>query len=147
MTTAAATVVSGHNQGALIEDSPGGLRHSDPVTRPVQQLALTSAGRGAATIVRERTFLDRVLGVAAECVTLLLEAELAFQKYRFGSGFMLGTALASVDWYKKTARRKGLPFARATPILIATTAATLSLVVQQAAGVLASSLPQAITRL
>jgi hypothetical protein len=145
MARAAATVVSGHNQGALIVVSPGRLSHSEAVTRAVEQPTRMSASRRAATIVGKRAFPDFVLGVAAECVTLLLQAELVFQKYRFSNGLMLGTAVASVDWYSKTVRRKGSPLSRVTPILIAAAAAALTLVVQQALGVLASSLPQTIT--
>jgi hypothetical protein len=83
--------------------------------------------------------------MTAALVTLLVQAALSFEKYRFNNGLMLATALAAVNWYEGTARRKGLPASRVTLILIATSAAALTLVLQQAAQLFATSLPQPIT--
>ena len=47
--------------------------------------------------------------MTAAFVTLLVQAALAFQKYRFNSGLMLGTTLAAVNWYEDAARRNGIP--------------------------------------
>ena len=48
----------------------------------------------------------------------------------------LGTTLAAVNWYEDAARRKGLPQSRLTLILVATSAAAMTVVLQQAAHVL-----------
>jgi hypothetical protein len=83
--------------------------------------------------------------VAAVFLTLSVQAALAFQKYRFNNGLMLGTTLAALNWYEDTARRNALPRSRLALILIATTAAVLTVVLQQAARVFATGVPQTIT--
>lgn len=71
--------------------------------------------------------------VIAMVATLSIQAALAFQKYRFNNGLVLGITLAAVDWYDDAARRKGLPQSRVAFILIATGAVALSLALQHAA--------------
>jgi hypothetical protein len=104
-----------------------------------------SSDQGDVAMVAETANAGLVTAVAAAFVTLLVEAALAFQKYRFNNGLMLGTTLAAVNWYEETARRKGLPPSRLTLVLIATSAAALTLVFQQVAHVFAAGLPQSIT--
>ena len=70
-------------------------------------------------------------------VTLAVQAAFAFQKYRFNNGLVLGTTLAAVNWYEDIVRRKGLLPSRGALVLIATSAAALTLVLQQVAPVLA----------
>ena len=77
--------------------------------------------------------------------TLLVEAALSFQKYRFDNGLTLGTTLAAVNWYEDVAHRKNLQPSRLTLILIAALAAALTLILQHAAHVLAAALPLTIT--
>jgi hypothetical protein len=105
----------------------------------------TSMGQGDVAMVAEMAHAGLVTAMAAAFVTLLVEAALAFQKYRFNNGLMLGATLAAVTWYEETARRKGLPPSRLTLVLIATSAAALTLVFQQLAHVFAAGLPQSIT--
>ena len=148
MKRAAATVGSGRNQVAAFEAPP-------PVRRAIAldaafpgvsagaggPFARTSSGQGEANMPSAAS----ISIMTAAFVTLLVQAALAFQKYRFDSGLMLGTTLAAVNWYEDAARRKGLPPSRMTLILIATSAAALTLALQQAARVLAIGLPQSIT--
>jgi hypothetical protein len=82
------------------------------------------------------TMMLIAVGVAS-FVTLLVQAVLAFQKYHFNNGLVLGTTLAAVDWYEDTARRKGLPQSRVALSLIATGATALTLIVQQSTHALA----------
>ncbi len=83
--------------------------------------------------------------MTAAFFTLLIQAALSFQKYRFDNGLMLGTTLAAVNWYEDVARRKNLQPSRLTVFLTAAIAAALILILQQAAHVLAAALPFAIT--
>jgi hypothetical protein len=71
--------------------------------------------------------------VIATVATLSIQAALAFQKYRFNNGLVLGITLAAVDWYDDTVRRKGLPQSRVSVMLIAMSAGGLTLVLQHAA--------------
>lgn len=87
-------------------------------------------------MLREASNADVITVATAPVVTLLVQAGLAFQKYHFNYGLMLGATLAAVDWYEGTARRKGLPQSRAALILVASSATALTLIVQQAAHVL-----------
>ena len=148
MKRAAATVASSRNQVAAFESSPrvlfagslgaASLGDFAGAGGPLKQLAATSSGKG------ETTHAELVSVMTAAFITLLVQAALAFQKYRFNNGLMLGTALAAVNWYEDTARRKGLPPPRVTLILIATSAAALTLVLQQATREFATGLPQSI---
>jgi hypothetical protein len=96
----------------------------------VELVADTRLGKGEETMM--------LIAVAvAPFVTLLVQAGLAFQKYHFNNGLVLGTTLAAVDWYEDTARRKGLPQSRAALSLIATGATALTVIVQQSAHALA----------
>ena len=79
--------------------------------------------------------------LAAAFFTLLIQAALSFQKYRFDKGLMLGTTMAAVNWYEVVARRKHLRSSRATLILIATIAAAFTVAVQQGIRVLAAGVP------
>jgi hypothetical protein len=88
-------------------------------------------------MLREGSHADVITVAIGPVVTLLVQAGLAFQKYHFHNGLVLGTTLVVVDWYEDTARRKGLPQSRVALILIAASAAALTLMVQQAAHVLA----------
>ena len=96
-------------------------------------------------MLRETTHADLISVMIAAVVTLSVQAALAFQKYRFNNGLMLGATLAAVDWYEDTTRRKGLPPSRRIVLLIATSAAAFTLVLQQAARVFVTGLPHAIT--
>lgn len=78
---------------------------------------------------------DALPVVIAAVVTLAVQGALAFQKYHFSNGIVLGVTLAAVDWYEDSARRKGLPQSRAALILVAASAAGLTLILQQAARV------------
>ena len=75
--------------------------------------------------------------VMAMAVTLAVQAAFAFQKYRFNNGLVLGTTLAAVNWYENIIRRKGLLPSRVALDLVATSAATFTLVLQQVAPVFA----------
>ena len=148
MKRAAATVASGRNQVAAFE-APPPVRLAialDPAFPGVSAgagglFARTSSGQGETNMLSAAS----ISIMTAAFVTLLVQAALAFQKYRFDNGLMLGTTLAAVNWYEDAARRKGLPPSRLTLILIATSAAALTLALQQAARVLAIGLPQSIT--
>ena len=96
-------------------------------------------------MLRETTHADLISVVTAAFVTLSVQAALTFQKYRFDNGLMLGTTLAAVNWYEDAARRKGLPPVALTLILIATSAAALTVALQQAARVWPSACPTSIT--
>ena len=71
--------------------------------------------------------------LTAPAFTLSVQAALAFQKYRFNNGLVLGTTLAAVNWYDDVVRRKGLLPSRGALVLIATSAAALTLALQQVA--------------
>jgi hypothetical protein len=83
--------------------------------------------------------------VTAAFFTLSVQAVLTFQKCRFDKGLMVGTTTAAVNWYGDFARRKNFRPSRWTLILIATIATAFTVALQQAAQVLATSLPQTIT--
>ena len=122
----AAATPSGRDQAAFEAEHSGGCpaRHS-----------------GKESTVGATTHAALISVMTAAFFTLLVQAALSFQKYRFDNGLMLGTTLAAVNWYEDVARRKNLPPSRLTLILIATIAAALTLVLQQAAHVLAAALP------
>ena len=88
-------------------------------------------------MLRQASYADAITVAIAPVVTVLVQAGLAFQKYHFNNGLVIGTTLAAVHLYEATARRKGLPQSRAALILIATSATALTLIVQQTAHVLA----------
>jgi hypothetical protein len=111
----------------------------------VALFAGTSSSQGDVTMAGETTHTSLTAVVAAVFLTLSVQAALAFQKYRFNNGLMLGTTLAALNWYEDTARRNALPRSRLALILIATTAAVLTVVLQQAARVFATGVPQTIT--
>jgi len=134
MKRAAATLAGDLNQVAAFQAPP-----------PARFAGGMSSRQGEAAIVGETAHAGPVIAMAAAFVTLLVEAALAFQKYRFNNGLMLGTTLAAVTWYEETARRKRWPPSRLTLALIATSAAALTLVFQQVACVFAAGLPQSIT--
>jgi hypothetical protein len=154
MKRAAATIAS-RNKGAAFEGPPsvllavalgaGSLRDAVRARRHLEQLAATSSGQNGATNVGEMTSAQVISVVTTALFTLVVQAALAFEKYRFNNGLMLGTALAAVKWYEDTARRNGLQASRVTLILIATSAAALTLVLQQATCVFATGFPQTIT--
>ena len=83
--------------------------------------------------------------MTAAFFTLLVQAALSFQKYRFDNGLMLGTTLAAVNWYEDVARRKNLPTSRLALIPIVVIAGALTLILRHAVHVLAAALPLAIT--
>ena len=96
-------------------------------------------------MLRQTTHADLISVVTAAVVTLSVQAALAFQKYRFNNGLVLGITLAAVTWYEDITRRKGLPQSRVALILIATGAAALTAVLQQIARMFATGVPQTIT--
>jgi hypothetical protein len=105
----------------------------------------TSSSEGDVAMAGQTTHISLIAVVAAAFVTLSVQAVLAYQKYRFNDGLVLGTAMAALNWYENTARRNGLPRSRVNPILIAASAAAFMVTLQQAARVLAVGLAQAIT--
>jgi hypothetical protein len=107
----------------------------------VALFAGTSSGQGDVTMAGKTTRTS----LAAAFLTLSVQAALAFQKYRFNNGLMLGTTLAALNWYEDAARRNALPRSRVALILIATSAAALTVVLQQAARLFATGVPQFIT--
>ena len=115
------------------------LDHSAGAGRSFEQPADTTVGGG------ETTHAPLLSAIPAAFVTLLVQAALAFQKYRLNNGLILGATLAVVEWYEDTARSKGLPPSRVIVVLIATSAGALSPVLQQAACALATGLAHAIT--
>ena len=105
MKRAVATRESGRDQGAPFE-----------VGTPARLVAGNESTVGGTT----HAALTSV--VTAAFFTLLVQAALTFQKYRFDRGLMLGTTMAAVNWCEDVARRKNFPASRLTMILIATIA-------------------------
>jgi hypothetical protein len=105
----------------------------------------TCSGEGDVAMAGQTTRISLIAVVAAAFFTLSVQAVLAFQKYRFNNGLMLGTAMAALNWYEHTAPRNGLPRSRVNLILIAASAAAFTVTLQQAAWVLAAGLAQVIT--
>lgn len=101
------------------------------------ELLAGTAGKGALIVVDETAHDGLISVVAAAFVTVLVRATLAFQKYHFSNGLMLGATLAAVEWYEDNAASKGLPLSRLIVLLIATSAGALTLVFQQVARALA----------
>jgi hypothetical protein len=62
---------------------------------------------------------------------LSAQAAVAFQRYRFNNGLILGTTLAAVSCYDDTARRMGLRPSQMQLTLIAAAAAALTMMMQQ----------------
>ena len=96
-------------------------------------------------MLRETTHADLTSVLIAAVITLSVQAALVFQKYRLNDGLMLAATLAAVEWYEEAARSKGLPLSRPIVLSIAAGAGALSLVVQRAALVFATTLGHAIT--
>ena len=95
MKRAAATLASGRNQA---------VRRSKP--EPRARLGLPCELRhlpGNESMVGATTHAALISVVAAAFFTLLVQAALTFQKYRFDKGLMLGTTLAAVNWYEDVA--------------------------------------------
>jgi hypothetical protein len=135
MIRATATLASGRNQGAPFE-----------ARTPVRLVVVPgSASPGTESMVGANAHAPLIFVMTAAFVTLWVEASLKFQKYRFDNGLMLGITLAAVNWFEDVARRKNLRPSRLTLILIATIAAAFTVALQQAARVLAASLPPSIT--
>jgi hypothetical protein len=65
-------------------------------------------------------------------LSLSSEAAEVFQRYRFGSGLVVGTTLAAVDCYEHSVRRKGREPSHAQALVIALGAAALTLALEQA---------------
>lgn len=83
-----------------------------------------------------------VISVLAPALfTLLVQAALTFQKYRFDKGLMLGTTMASISWYENIARRKNFRPSRLTLFLVATVTTVLIAALQQGARGFAAGLP------
>jgi hypothetical protein len=130
MKRAAAMLPSGRNQGAAFEALPRARR-----------VAPGSAPPGNESTAGATTHAGLISVLAAAFFTLLIQAALSFQKYRFDKGLMLGTTMAAVNWYEDVTRRKHLRPSRVTLVLIATIAAAFTVAVQQGARVLAAGLP------
>jgi len=62
---------------------------------------------------------------------LSAQAAVAFQRYRFNNGLVLGATLAAVSCYDDTARRMGLRPSQMQLTLIAAAAAALTMMMQQ----------------
>lgn len=149
MRRAAATIGGGRNGVAAFDATPSVLRRAIALDAAFpgaaagagKPVARTSTGLGEANMPSAAA----ISGMTAAFVTLLVQAVLAFQKYRFDCGLMLGNTLAAVNWYEDAARRNGIPPSRLTLILIATGAAALAFALQQAARVLVVGLTPSIT--
>ena len=135
MKTAAAMPASGRNQTAAFEAR----------ARERLVVALSSAFPGNESTVGPTTHAALISVVTAAFFTLSVQAALTFQKCRFDKGLMVGTTMAAINWYGDFARRKNFRPSRWTLILIATIATAFTVALQQAAHVLAASLPQTIT--
>jgi hypothetical protein len=79
-----------------------------------------------------------IAGLITGGITLALQAAIAFEKYRFNNGFILGATLAAAKWCGDTACRKGFPRSPLTMTLIAASANALTLALEQAARLLTS---------
>jgi hypothetical protein len=134
MNRAAATLASGRNQSAAFVARPHAWR-----------VASGSASPGNESTVVATTHAAVISVVTVAFFTLLVQAALTFQKYRFDKGLMLGTTMAAVNWYGEFARRKDFRRSRWTLILIATIATAFTFTLQQATHVLAAGLAQSIT--
>ena len=67
-------------------------------------------GRVATSASPPRLHANAIIaGLIAGGITLALQAAIAFEKYRFNNGFILGAALAAAKWCGDTACRKGFP--------------------------------------
>ena len=147
MSRAAGPVPGSRDQLAPFEALPPLLavvQSATSVGDSTEQLAGTS-GKGALTVVGQTTHAGLISVIAAAFVTALVRAALAFQKYHFNNGLMLGATLAAVEWYEDTAASKALPPSRMIVLLIATSAGALSPVLQQSACVFSTGLAHAIT--
>jgi hypothetical protein len=87
--------------------------------------------------VRHRSRSLRAASVARRCLigpllTLSAEATLAFQRYRFSNGAVLGTTLFVVAYYQDAARRIGMRPSRMQVSLIGAITATLAIIAQRA---------------
>jgi len=105
----------------------------------------TPVPAGTESTVAATTLAAFTAVMSAMFVTLWVEAALAFQKYRFDNGLMLGTTLAAVLWYEDIARRKNFSPSRLITTLIGIIAAAFAIAFQQAVGVLIAGFPQSIT--
>ena len=148
MRRAAATIGGGRKRVAAFDATPSVRRaitldagFPGAAAGAGKPVARTSTGQGEANM----SSAAAISVMTAAFVTLLVQAVLAFQKYRFDCGLMLGTTLAAVNWYEDAARRNGIPPSRLTLILIATGAAALAFALQQAARVLVVGLTPSIT--
>jgi hypothetical protein len=129
MKRAPATLASGRHQSAAFEAGPRERR-----------LAPGAAFAGFESMVDATTHAGLISVATAVFFTLLVQAALAFQKYRFDNGLILGTTVAAVNWYEGLARRKNLRPSRLTLMLVTTIAATTTATAQQAVCVLAAGL-------
>jgi hypothetical protein len=83
--------------------------------------------------------LDAIIaGLIAGGIMLALQVAIAFEKYRFNNGFILGATLAVAKWCGDTACRKGFPRSPLTMTLIALSATALTRALEQAARPLTS---------
>lgn len=67
--------------------------------------------------------------LSGEIVCFSAELAVAFQRYRFNNGLVVGTTLAAVSCYDDTARRKGLRPSQMQLMLIATAAGAVTMFV------------------
>jgi len=71
------------------------------------------------------------ISLVGTILCLSAQAAVAFQRYRFNNGLVLGTTLAAVGCYDDTARRKGLSPSQMELTLIATSAAALTMILRE----------------
>ena len=81
------------------------MKRDQQRARPI---ATSSAASGKESRVAATMDAALLSVMTAAFFTLLIQAALSFQKYRFDNGLMLGTTLAAVNWYEDVARRKNL---------------------------------------
>jgi len=62
---------------------------------------------------------------------LSTQAAVAFERYRFNNGLVVGTTVAAVSCYNDSARRIGLRPSQMQLLLIATAVAAVTMIVQQ----------------
>jgi hypothetical protein len=96
-------------------------------------------------MLRETTHAALISVMTAAVITLLVQAALTFQKYRFDNGLMLGIILVAVNWYEEVARRKNARPSHISLILVVTAAAAIAAGLPQAVLAVAAALPLIIT--
>jgi len=120
-----ATVPSQSNGEVSAEQAPSAPTGWRKTSERVSLAARVTCVRQADLRLTSAYWIDEAI------LCLSARATVAFQKYRFNNGLVLGTTLAAVSCYNDKARRMGLRPSQMQLTLIATTVAALSMIVQQ----------------